>query len=469
MRSPIFRPSSIVLILLSLSIGWGIRGNYGHEYGAMLAGALAGMAAALMSGREDWRQRLPYFAFFGALGWAFGGSIAYMHPPSYTQTGHLPTQVYGFASTYFEAFLWAALGGAGTAYAATEDREKLTAIFRPLCWVFGFWTLQYALQDTPFDLQQRLFAAAGADHNWFRQRDPLYWLDSEWQEAVYALTALCLFDLWDRRFSKFGHLIGFAVVGAGVGYGLQRGLAATGHLDAVVNLFVQPQGDLTLLNPATGLPKFAREELLTNWPAIFSQHSAQMGWIFGAVAGLSLYFYRYGAWRSGSALLIRMAVWSMIVFLAGPVLLSNVPFFAHHGGFRLQPPRGDSWANTVGCMVGLLLYCRKAGLKPVTFVTWLSGAFGGLALTTAQFIKVLCISPGNPGPHGQSRRRSRPGSTGAAPIGTASYSSSSPASCMDWRSLSPSASSPPGSPCGATSRASGPGRRSSRWSLSSIS
>jgi len=154
-----------VLVLLSLSIGWGIRGNYGHEYGAMLAGALAGMAAALMSGREDWRQRLPYFAFFGALGWGFGGSIAYMHPLSYTQTGHLPTQIYGFASTYFEAFLWAALGGAGTAYAATEDREKLTAIFRPLCWVFGFWALQYALQDTPFDFQRRLFAAAGADHN----------------------------------------------------------------------------------------------------------------------------------------------------------------------------------------------------------------------------------------------------------------------------------------------------------------
>ncbi len=41
MKSPIFRPGSVILILLSLSIGWGIRGNYGHEYGAMLAGALA--------------------------------------------------------------------------------------------------------------------------------------------------------------------------------------------------------------------------------------------------------------------------------------------------------------------------------------------------------------------------------------------------------------------------------------------
>src|SRR5207249_5807052 len=45
-------------------------------------GALAAIAAALMSGREAWRSHIPYFAFFGALGWAFGGSISNMHPPT---------------------------------------------------------------------------------------------------------------------------------------------------------------------------------------------------------------------------------------------------------------------------------------------------------------------------------------------------------------------------------------------------
>jgi hypothetical protein len=396
MKPPSFKVTSILLVMLSLSIGWGIRGNYGHEYGAMIAGALAGMAAALVSGREDWRRRLPYFAFFGALGWAFGGSIAYMHPPTYTETGHLPTQVYGFLATFLVGFLWAGLGGAGMAYAAVEDRDKLTAIFRPLAWVFAFWALQYVLQDTPFHLAERLSKTGGGDRTWFRQRDPLYWLDSEWLEAVFALTALCLFDLWDRRFSKLGHLIGFGVVGAGVGFGLQQLLKVTGWQATVVGALVHPQGDLTMLDAATGAPKFAPEDLLTNWPGIFGQHSAHLGWVFGAVAGVALYFYLYGAWRSGSALLIRMAVWSMLVFLAGPVLLSNVPFFQNHGGFRLAPPRGDSWANILGCMIGLLLYFRKTGQKPVVFVTLLSGAFGGLALTTAQFVKVLCYSPGNP-------------------------------------------------------------------------
>src|SRR5439155_16313491 len=82
MRPPSFRASSVLLVMLSLSIGWGIRGNYGHEAGAMIPGALAAIAAALMSGREAWRSHIPYFAFFGALGWAFGGSISNMHPPT---------------------------------------------------------------------------------------------------------------------------------------------------------------------------------------------------------------------------------------------------------------------------------------------------------------------------------------------------------------------------------------------------
>jgi len=382
--------------MVSLSIGWGIRGNYGHEAGAMIPGALAAIAAALMSGREDWRRRVPYFAFFGALGWAFGGSISYMLPPSYTETGQIATQVYGFLSTFFEAFLWAGLGGAATAYVAVEEREKLTALFRPLLWVFGIWAIQYVVQDTPFDFQDRLFKAFGADRSEFRQRDPLYWLDSEWLEAALALIALGLFDLWDRRFSKFGHLALFIVGGSAIGWGIQQFLAAmhweTGLLAAVVH----PQGDLTLLDPATGAPRFAPEDMVTNWPVILSRLDSQVGWLFGAITGASLYFFRYGAWRSGSALLVRMALWSLIIFLAGPVLLSNLPVFQSVGGFRLTPPRGDSWANILGCFIGLVLHFRKTGQKPVILAALLSGALGGLALSTAQFVKILCYSPGNP-------------------------------------------------------------------------
>src|SRR3954469_22478427 len=87
----------LLLTALSLSLGWGIRGNFGHEAGAMIPGALAAMAVALTSGREDWSRRVAYFGMFGALGWSFGGSMSYMQVIAYTHSGHSPSVLYGFA------------------------------------------------------------------------------------------------------------------------------------------------------------------------------------------------------------------------------------------------------------------------------------------------------------------------------------------------------------------------------------
>lgn len=55
----------VVFCGLSLSVGWGIRGNFGHEYGAAIPGALAAIAAVLVSGRPDWLAHVHYFALFG--------------------------------------------------------------------------------------------------------------------------------------------------------------------------------------------------------------------------------------------------------------------------------------------------------------------------------------------------------------------------------------------------------------------
>jgi hypothetical protein len=75
---PLFK--MVVVGALSLSLGWGIRGNFGHAYGALVPGALAALAVVLVSGRQDWWQRISYFGLFGALGWSFGGTPRAQNP-----------------------------------------------------------------------------------------------------------------------------------------------------------------------------------------------------------------------------------------------------------------------------------------------------------------------------------------------------------------------------------------------------
>src|SRR6266852_5883693 len=163
---------------LALSLGWGIRGNYGHEYGAMIPGALAALAAVLLAGRADWRPRIAYFAVYGALGWSFGGSISYMQVIAYTHSGHSPSVLYGFACLFVIGFLWAAMGGAGTALPAFLSRERLTEFFAPLTAVFVGWTLQ--------DIVAAAWFRENPD---FRHQSPLYWYDTDWLAALVAIAA----------------------------------------------------------------------------------------------------------------------------------------------------------------------------------------------------------------------------------------------------------------------------------------
>jgi len=187
---------------LSLSIGWGIRGNFGHEYGAMIPGALAAMAVVLVSGREDWRRRVAYFGFFGAIGWSFGGSISYMQVIAYTHSGHLSSVIYGFACLFVIGFLWGAMGGAGTALPACLDRRRLTELFGPLIAVFIAWTLQ----DIAMALG-RVDEGAHRHESWW------YWYDTDWVAATLAIPAVLIYAVVRGRLCTGTRLVLYSAIG----------------------------------------------------------------------------------------------------------------------------------------------------------------------------------------------------------------------------------------------------------------
>ena len=204
-RGPGF--ACVLWVGLSLSIGWGIRGNFGHEYGAMIPGTLATLAAVLLSGRSDWHRRSLFFALFGALGWSFGGSISYMQVIAYTHSGHSGSVLYGFACLFVIGFLWAAMGGAGAALPAILNRERLTEFLPPLTAVFIGWTLQDVAVATWFP-----------EDSAYRQRSPLYWYDTDWLGALVAIVAVLLLALARRRLDSASSLILHLAGGWWVGF-----------------------------------------------------------------------------------------------------------------------------------------------------------------------------------------------------------------------------------------------------------
>lgn len=398
-RNPLLALSAIFLIALSLSIGWGIRGNFGHEAGAMIAGMLSATAVALLSGRSDWQNRVAYFAIFGGLGWGFGGSIAYMYPISFTESGHTTSTYFGYFSLFLEGGLWCGMGAAGTALAAAMPLNRLTRLFPPLCFVLAAMVVRPWIEG-PLEKFLAPIAAGMTDETWHRHESPLYWLDADWLAACSALIGVCAFELYDRtrrpRRRLLDHplmLLPFAASGAVLGYVVQALLRAGELEESIRHALVVKLGDLTYVNPQTG-HKFDPDQLLTNWPQFFSDYPQHLGWGVGAILGAAAYFMMTGKFRKEATLFVYLSVGWLAAFLMMPVLGSTL--LMDYGGLRLMPPRSDDWAGIVGVFIAGLIWTRRHGLAPVSHVMSVGFILGGISFASVPMIRFLLRYPGHP-------------------------------------------------------------------------
>lgn len=129
----------VILAALAMSVGWGIRGDYGHEAGAMIPGALLGLSICIASGRPSWWRRCAIMAACGAIGWAFGGQMSYGRIVGYTASLSLPDVAYGYASLFIVGGLWAGIGSAILALSVTQPRSYLEGFVGPLVVLWLVW------------------------------------------------------------------------------------------------------------------------------------------------------------------------------------------------------------------------------------------------------------------------------------------------------------------------------------------
>ncbi|MGJ5815351.1 hypothetical protein [Paludibaculum fermentans] len=167
---------AILAVALAHSIGWGVRGQWGHEAGAMIPGALSALAAVSFLGRSDWLRRFLPCAFFAALGWSFGGSMSYMKVLAFTHSDSAPDVVYGYAMIFVIGFLWGIPGGAGLALPATLDTTRLKSFFGPILAISAAWVVLGQVTEW-----------LGWDPNWY---------DSDWLAVSLALGAILIYRVW---------------------------------------------------------------------------------------------------------------------------------------------------------------------------------------------------------------------------------------------------------------------------------
>lgn len=115
---------------MAMAFGWGIRGQIGHERGAMLAGVLGALALVLVTPDGNKRRRLGWLCVAGGIGLSIGGSMSYG-----AVAGSLGKPGCGLLCTgllLLKGAIWGGIGGGCVGMVMGDTRYRV----RDLAWLF---------------------------------------------------------------------------------------------------------------------------------------------------------------------------------------------------------------------------------------------------------------------------------------------------------------------------------------------
>lgn len=420
------RPAALLLAGVTLAAGMALMGSLDRGHASLAAGALLGVAVCIMSGRADWRGRVVYFAFFGALAWRLGACMPLDTVVAYVHSGDLASQVFGLFCLFLMGWIWAGLTSAAIAFPAVAGQTRVTKVMQPLLFFLVVW---YALDQGAAYFTEWWAARGGGP--------PLRWLGgTAWLGAVAALAAACLHDLAARARLRLPLSLTIAVGGLflvvvyvlalviGPGAGALVLVAGAGllgllvtHPSIILYAYAGYYAGIAIqhLLVSRGWSSHIREWLLqyeggnaaahrlaedhgnailgmlpANWPEALVLLPGHLGWILGLAGGLTIFFLRNGRFAGGASLLVSMAAGWLICFLVGPVLLGF-----GGAGLRVAPDAGGVWAGMLGAFLGALWWLHRNQLAPAVWAGLAGGLAGGICLAGAQVLKLVLLWPGN--------------------------------------------------------------------------
>lgn len=195
-------------------MGWGIRGQYGHENGAMIAGCLVTLTVCCLLGRNmPIRQQVQAIAL-GIIGMGWGGSMSYGETVGLTHDHNLHALVEGGIN--WAALRWGMLGlgikggiwigffglmlGMGLSGNRYTLREMVALMFAALgAYYLGINSINHPFDPFPLDSANRALPWLYFSDHWdwepISQIKPRY---ENWGGLLLALTLIFVYATWWR-------------------------------------------------------------------------------------------------------------------------------------------------------------------------------------------------------------------------------------------------------------------------------
>lgn len=214
------------------AMGWGIRGQYGHETGAMIAGLLVSLVIVLGIRPDASRHVALRAVAFGTIGVGFGGAMTYgqtlglSHDPALV--GHWDALGWGLLGVALKGAVWIGWFGACLGMGLSPVRYRAREMALLMLALVGATFVGTWLFNAPFDPDARVLPRLyfSADWHWQPDAPSLTPRREVWGGLLVALVALGAYVRLVRRDAATLRLLRWGVVGGGLGFPLGQSLQA---------------------------------------------------------------------------------------------------------------------------------------------------------------------------------------------------------------------------------------------------
>jgi hypothetical protein len=270
---------AVVLTAMAGGMGWGIRGQYGHETGAMIAGVLVGLTAVLLFIPEASSLRAARAVALTAIGISFGGSETYAQTIGLTHDpeliGNWPALRWGLFGLFIKGGVWIGFAGAFLGIGLSEKHYRPMEMAIVMMGLLILMCIGVQVLNQPFDPSHKVLPRLYFSHDWYWKADADFKPRREiWGGLLMALGGLMVYITWVRHDQLAGNLALVGFLAGGVGFPLGQCVQAF-H---AWNPAVFTKGSLGIIEP------------YMNW---WNMMEISFGMIFGAILGAGLWLNRH--------------------------------------------------------------------------------------------------------------------------------------------------------------------------------
>lgn len=245
--SPWFLLAVLVVTAAAGGMAWGIRGQYGHETGAMMFGVLAGFSLVMFFIPQAGSLQAARVVALMAVAVGFGGSMSYGETIGLTQDSTIHSQLVegeSIPQRHWEAYWWGMLGlfvkgglwigfagaflGVGLGGKKYKPLEMLgLAIGMVLLVIAGIWVL-----NRPFDPANKVLPTLYFSDDWYWEpnSEDLKPRDENWGGQLFAFAGLLGYLAFVKRDSLAVRMAFWGVLG-GLGFPIGQSIQAAHAFD----------------------------------------------------------------------------------------------------------------------------------------------------------------------------------------------------------------------------------------------